>query len=912
MDGHAMVFRAWFSIPERLSTETGQDTRGAYGFLTTFFKVLREHSPSHVVMTFDTRAPTFRDDLYPNYKAHRPPVDPALHEQIPLVKKIMDSFNVPVYELDGFEADDLVGTLSNQANKLNMDSLILTGDADQLQLVDDRTRVLMYTGFGNSRVYDDSAVKERYDGLGPEYIAEIKALEGDPSDNIPGIPGIGKKTARILLNSLGHFESLFANTSKISEIPSLRGARRIQEIIEKNKKVAYDYLKLTTIVRTAPISLDFDKSEFGNYDRNIIVGTLSQLEFRSIIRQIPESPEADSATKSSGNNVTKKSTENVNYRVITEKTSLIAMIDELTSGGDFAFDTETSGLNAMQANLVGISFSEKKGSAWYIPLGHANGDQIPKDQALDLISKLFSDPDLSCCAHNANFDLTILKNAGVEVKNLTFDTMVAAFLCGKRSIGLKNLAFELFNEEMTPITNLIGSGRNQISMADVSIAEVTPYACADADFTLQLKHELSPLLTTNNVEFVNNQIEIPLIPVILEMQTNGMLIDSDLLQKMSVDLSSEIDQIKQVLLSTMGEEDINLNSNQQLANLLITKLGAPKTRKTKTGFSMDSNSLENIIHTSGLDDRIYEISSGILKYRELTKLKSTYVDALPQQINTKTGRVHSRFNQVGTSTGRISSNDPNIQNIPVRSDLGRNVRKAFTSDHNKGWQFLAADYSQIELRILAHLAEEPSLISAFKNNEDIHSSTAKTIYGVEDVQPNQRRIAKILNFGIIYGLGPIGVARQTDLSREQGREFIDLYFGKYPGIRDYIEKQKQFTKNRGYAETVTGRRRYLPDIRSNNPRIRGNAERASVNMPIQGTSADVIKIAMINIYRELKLQNMLSKLVAQVHDELIFEISPGELMEMQEMVTRLMPNAIELKVPLNVETKTGLTWGDME
>ena len=362
----------------------------------------------------------------------------------------------------------------------------------------------------------------------------------------------------------------------------------------------------------------------------------------------------------------------------------------------------------------------------------------------------------------------------------------------------------------------------------------------------------------------------------------------------------------------MGEEDINLNSNQQLANLLITKLGAPKTRKTKTGFSMDSNSLENIIHTSGLDDRIYEISSGILKYRELTKLKSTYVDALPQQINTKTGRVHSRFNQVGTSTGRISSNDPNIQNIPVRSDLGRNVRKAFTSDHNKGWQFLAADYSQIELRILAHLAEEPSLISAFKNNEDIHSSTAKTIYGVEDVQPNQRRIAKILNFGIIYGLGPIGVARQTDLSREQGREFIDLYFGKYPGIRDYIEKQKQFTKNRGYAETVTGRRRYLPDIRSNNPRIRGNAERASVNMPIQGTSADGIKIAMINIYRELKLRNMLSKLVAQVHDELIFEISPGELMEMQEMVTRLMPNAIELKVPLNVETKTGLTWGDME
>jgi DNA polymerase-1 len=411
---------------------------------------------------------------------------------------------------------------------------------------------------------------------------------------------------------------------------------------------------------------------------------------------------------------------------------------------------------------------------------------------------------------------------------------------------------------------------------------------------------------------VNEQIELPLLPVIIEMQRNGMMIDKAALAEMSEQLGTDVEQIKQAATAVIGGRELNLASNQQVAALLIDELGAPKTRKTKTGWSMDANALEKIRETSGLDDRVYQIADGVLKFRELSKLKSTYVDALPLLVNPQTQRVHTSFNQVGSATGRLSSTDPNVQNIPVRTELGRKVRKAFVADSANGWQFLAADYSQIELRILAHLSQEPGLLKAFHKGEDIHDATARAMYGDVDVSADQRRIAKILNFGVIYGLGPVGVARQTDLTRKQGQEFIDLYFGKYPGIRDYIEQVKQSARDTGYAETITGRRRYLPDINAGHPGHRAAAERVSVNMPIQGTAADVIKIAMVNISNEIKTQKMRSKMSIQVHDELIFEIAPGELMEMQMMVTTMMPAAMDLAVPLLVEAKTGPTWGDMD
>jgi len=416
----------------------------------------------------------------------------------------------------------------------------------------------------------------------------------------------------------------------------------------------------------------------------------------------------------------------------------------------------------------------------------------------------------------------------------------------------------------------------------------------------------------HEARYVNEQIELPLLPVIIEMQRNGMMIDKAALAEMSEQLGADVELIKQTATAIVGGRELNLASNQQVAALLIDELGAPKTRKTKTGYSMDAEALEKINDTSGLDDRVYQIADAVLKFRELSKLKSTYVDALPLLVNPQTQRVHTSFNQVGSATGRLSSNDPNVQNIPVRTELGRRVRKAFIADSAHGWQYLAADYSQIELRILAHLSQESGLLEAFHKGEDIHAATARAVYGVEDVNPDQRRIAKILNFGVIYGLGPVGVARQTDLTRQQGQEFINLYFGKYPGIRDYIEQVKQSARDTGYAQTITGRRRYLPDINAGHPGHRAAAERVSVNMPIQGTAADVIKLAMINISNEMKTQKMQSKMSIQVHDELIFEIAPGELMEMQMMVTTMMPAAMDLAVPLLVEAKTGPTWGDMD
>ena len=922
-----MIFRAWYAIPERLTTKTGKDTRGAYGFLTTFLRVIREHSPSHVVVTFDTKAPTFRNKLFPDYKAHRPPVEPELHEQIPIVKNIMRAFNVPIYEFDGYEADDLVGTLSHQANNdYNMNSIILTGDADQLQLVNKNIKVLMYTGF-TSKIYNVDDVIDRYDGLGPEYVAEIKALEGDPSDNIPGVPGIGKKTARLLLNKFGHFESLFNKTNEISEIRSLRGKDRIRGIIENNKSVAYEGLELTTIIQNVPISLDEKKSEFGLYDQQELIELLNELEFKSLTNQIFNSNKNLARVKNKPANTLDEQQNSVSelneinfednlknklYKTITDKDSFIAMVNEIEQDGEFSFDTETSGLNMISSNLVGISFSSTKNKAWYIPLGHKEGPQINIIEILGILDHLFTNNKLVSCAHNANFDLTILKMAGIQVTNLKFDTMIAAFLCGIRPVGLKSLVKQFFNVFMTPIEDLIGKGKNQISMVDVPLEKASPYACADADFTLQLKKKFSDLLKLHNSKFTHDEIEIPLIPVIVEMQTNGMFLDAEVLNKMSYTLEKEISNKETDLKSIIKEPEINLNSNQQIASILIKKFGIPKTRKTKTGYSMDASSLENLINTKGLHSDVYKISEGLIKYRELTKLKSTYIDSLPKQINLKTGKIHSNFNQIGSSTGRLSSNNPNIQNIPIRTDLGREVRKSFTSNYKNGWQLLAADYSQIELRILADLSEEKSLIESFNNNEDIHSSTAKIMYEVEKVSLEQRRIAKILNFGVIYGLGPLGISRQTNLSKDQGKKFIDIYFGKYSGIRKYIDEQKLKVSQNGYAETLTGRRRYLPDINSPNQTIKAGAERIAINMPIQGTAADLIKIAMINIYQELKIQKMSSILIAQVHDELIFEIAPGELMEMQSIVVTLMKSAMNLKIPLEVEIKTGPTWGDME
>ncbi len=945
IDGHAIVFRAWFAMRDHLITASGQNTTGASGFMSMFLKTIREQNPTHIAVTFDTKTPTFRKELFPAYKAQRKEVDPALHEQIPILKEILETMGVPVFEYEGFEADDLIGTLSKQATEQGINTLILTGDADQLQLVDEKTSLLMYTGFGDMRTYDPAGVADKYDGLGPEYVAEIKALEGDSSDNIPGVPGVGKKAARAVLTKLGHFPSLFSQLEEVENIEGLRGAKRAMNLLEEYRETAATALVLTTIVRDVPVEFSEPDSKFGDFDREIVIKKLMEYEMRLIANRLPKAgaesqartaapdleaapgwePNEAPAVTASGQMDMMGEGEPVvaltdpeppkphgEYEIVTDMAGLNSMIDALQAKGEFAFDTETTGLNSMTSGLVGLSFSIKSEHAWYVAVGHNEGDQVPFEEGLAALRPLFEDESIKKIAHNANFDMMVLATAGITLKNLTFDTMIAAALCGRRAIGLKQLTLELFQAEMTEIKTLIGVGKKQITMAAVPIELAGPYAAADADFTWRLYEHFEPEIDEHEARYVNEEIELPLLPVIIEMQRNGMMIDKTALAKMSEQLGADIEQIKQAATAIIGGRELNLASNQQVAALLIDELGAPKTRKTKTGYSMDANALEKIRETTGLDDRIYQIADGVLKFRELSKLKSTYVDALPELVNPQTGRVHTSFNQVGSATGRLSSNDPNVQNIPVRTEVGRRVRKAFISDAANGWQFLAADYSQIELRILAHLSQEPGLLEAFHKGEDIHAATARAMYGVEEVDAGQRRIAKILNFGVIYGLGPVGVARQTDLTRQQGQEFIDLYFGKYPGIRDYIEEVKQSARDTGYAQTITGRRRYLADINAGHPGHRAAAERVSVNMPIQGTAADVIKLAMVNISNEMKTQKMQSKMSIQVHDELIFEIAPGELMEMQMMVTSMMPSAMDLDVPLLVEAKTGPTWGDMD
>ncbi len=923
MDGHAMVFRAWFSIPERLSTPTGKDTRGAYGFLNTFLKVIREHTPTHVALTLDTRAPTFRDEMYPQYKAHRPPTDPELHEQIPMIKSIMEAFRVPVLEMDGFEADDIVGTLCARAEDQGIETLIVTGDADQLQLVTPHVRLLMYSGFGDTRVYDVAAVKERYEGLGPEYVPDIKALEGDPSDNIPGVPGVGKKAAHAVLSSFGRLEQVYEQLERVPEIKGLRGAKRVRNLLEEHRQTAFDGKVLTTIVRDVPVEFDFKNAEFWNYDRDEVVRALLDLEFRTITRNVPhpDTPQGQdgSAQLMLGDVPEEPATAkeekavDADYRTVTTLGQLHEMVAELSKPAGFAFDTETTGTDPMRSELVGLSFSNDAGKGWYVPVGHNEGEQIDISEALAVLRPLFEDGAVPKSAHNANYDLMVLEEVGIHPQGLDFDTMIAAALTGRRAIGLKQLALDFFQVEMTPITDLIGTGRKQITMAETAVEQAADYAAADADMTWRLREHLAPKVEEESQQSVMNEIEMPLLPVIVRMQRNGVLIDRSALAEMSEELGGELASIENHARNeVMAGREFNLKSNRQLADILIGELGAPPTRRTKTGYSMDANALEGMLQKEDLDPRAYELVRDVLRFRELSKLKSTYVDALPLMVNPGTGRVHTSFNQVGSATGRLSSTDPNVQNIPVRTELGRRVRSAFVSDHENGWTLLAADYSQIELRILAHMSEEPGLLAAFRAGEDIHDATARAMYGELEVTSEQRRIAKILNFGVIYGLGAHGVAMQTDLSRAQGREFIDLYFGKYPGIRDYVDSMKEEARTKGYAQTLSGRRRWLPDLNSRQRMHRAAAERVAINMPIQGTAADIAKIAMINIDREMSERRLRSRMSIQVHDELIFEVAPGELEEMTGLVTELMPAAMDLSVPLNVEVKSGDSWGHMD
>ena len=911
MDGHAMVHRAFHAIQQPMTTRsTGEEVRGVFGFMNTFLRALSEWSPTHCAIAFDMHGPTFRHLQYKEYKAQRPQTAPELEAQFPRVRQLMQAFGVAIYEMEGYEADDVLGTLCRQAEERQLDTLILTGDTDTLQLVSPWVRVALHYSIQERKIYDELAVRERYGGLDPKQQPDVKALQGDASDNIPGVPGIGSKTAIKLIQQFGSIEGLYGNLEQVTP-------PRIQDLLREHRDQAPHDKMLTTIVRDMPIELDMEAMRFGNYDRDKVLETLRELEFTSMVNRIPGAsiPVQPSLLEREGQpTAAASSVGQRDYITVNTSTALEAMVEELHSAGSFAFDTETSGLDPMRCDLVGLSFSMAPGRAFYVPVGHKEGEQIPLGEVLEALKPLLEDPSVAKAAHNANFDMTVLSNYDIEVRGLTFDTMVAAHLVGQNDINLKQLAFQLLNEEMTPISELLGTGRKQITFDYVPVEKATPYAAADADMTHRLHLALTPMLQEVEAQKMLAEVEVPLVPVLVKMQQNGITVAVDTLRQMSSNITEEVQRLEGAIYEEAGER-FNINSTQQLGTVLFKKLlplaklremGLPPPKRTKTGYSTDASVLEEL--------KGHSIVNNVLEYRQLTKLKSTYLDALPDLVNPRTGRIHTSYNQVGSATGRFSSSDPNLQNIPIRTELGRQVRRAFIAQ--PGWSLLAADYSQVELRVLAHMSRDQGLLDAFHRDEDIHAATATQVYGVsvDQVTPDMRRLAKVMNFGIIYGLSAHGMAQQTDLDIHASGEFIESYFGKYPGIRDYVETVKGQARERGYVETLLGRRRYLPEINQSNFHVRQAAERMAINMPVQGTAADIVKIAMVRIHQRMKEHPDLSgsRMLLQVHDELIFEVPPEEMEAMKAMVLELMPSAMELDVPLKIELKVGPTWGDLE
>ena len=911
MDGHALVHRAWHGIQQPLNiSSTGEEVRAVFGFLNTFLRTLSDWKPTHCAIAFDLPAPTFRHLQFKEYKAQRPPTPPELRDQFVRIKQLVGAFGIPMFENEGYEADDILGTLGRQAEEQEIEALILTGDTDTLQLVSPWVRVLLSYSVQKKTVYDEAAVKERYGGLGPEILPDVKALQGDTSDNIPGVPGVGAKTAVRLINEFGSLEGLYEHLDQV-------GQAKLQQNLRDNRDLAFQAKELTTIVRDVPVQLDLEDARFWRYDRAKVVELLTELEFFSMVSRIPDT--TASADTDKPDDAAASERLETHYRVVDSEGTLDELVEELTSAGAFAFDTETTSQHAMAAELVGLSFSTAAGRGWYVPVGHQEGKQMPLNRVMERIGPILEDKKFAKAAHNANYDMTVLANYGIQVRNMAFDTMLAAHVSGRKAIGLKALALEYFNEEMVPISDLIGTGRKQITMAQVPVDGAADYASADADFTQRLRDVFDKELEAKDVRGLFDTVEMPLVPVLVRMQRNGVALDSGLLNDMSAELGDRLSRIEADMYDLVGHQ-FNLNSSQQLSDVLFKELRLPPTKRTQKGHSTDASSLERLKalldqgETEGVDPKAYQTLDQILEYRQLSKIKSTYVDALPELVNSKTGRIHTSYNQTGSATGRVSSNDPNVQNIPVRTELGRRVRKAFVAEKAPEWTLLGADYSQIELRILAHVSQDQGLLEAFHNNEDIHAATASSVYGVPmgEVTTDMRRIAKIMNFGVLYGLSAYGISQQTDLAPDEGAKFIETYFGKYPGIRTYTDSVKAQVKKSGYVETLLGRRRYIHEINSSNHNVRAAGERMAVNMPIQGTAADILKIAMIHIQERLDELKLSSMMIIQVHDELIFETPQDELEQVKAIVMELMPSAMTLAVPLEVEMKSGYTWGDME
>ncbi|MBO9386368.1 MAG: DNA polymerase I [Thermomicrobium sp.] len=897
VDGHGLAYRAYHALPPTLATSAGEPTHVVFGFASMLLEVLNDFEPDFVIVCFDTGR-SFRQQLYEEYKAHRPETPDDLKHQLERIRQLLDALGIPIVTREGYEADDLIGTLAARATANGLEVLIVTGDTDLLQLVDEDVRVILpgRQRFGDYRVYDREAVIERY-GFPPERLPEYKALVGDPSDNIPGVPGIGEKTATRLIQ---RFSSLEEMLDRIDEVEP----PRLREALRAARETVLASRRLATIVRDADITLDLEQARFGDFDRERVLQLFRELEFRSLVPRLPQPRQP----------VRKTAAPASQRRAVLTDADLSDLVRDLETCQAFALDVETTALHPMYADLVGIALATAPDRSYYVPLGHTTGDtQLDIEQVLQRLAPFLRHPEKQRYAHHGKYDALVLERAGFPRPHIDFDTMIAAYLLGENAVGLKELAFTKLGWEMEEITELIGRGKKQLTMDRAEIARVTQYACADVEATYRLVEVLRPQLEAHNQLRLFTEIELPLIDVLIDMEKAGIAIDVPYLEQLSIMLDGQLHALERRIYE-LARHPFNINSPQQLSTLLFDELGLPRGKRTKTGYSVSQEVLENLRDT-------HPIVEAILEYRQLLKLKSTYVDALPRQVHPQTGRVHTIFHQTVAATGRLSSSDPNLQNIPARGELGLAVRRAFIADNRPGYRIadepillLSVDYSQIELRLMAHFSQDPALLRAFAEGKDIHAATASEVFGVplDAVTPEMRRIAKVVNFGIMYGMQAYGLARDTGMSRQDAQRFIEAYFQRFPGVARYLEETRRRAAELGYVETLFGRRRYLPEITSSNPARRQAAERMAVNMPLQGTAADIMKLAMIAVHRALAERGLRSRMLLQVHDELVLEVPESELATTTELVTTRMTRVVELSVPLEVDAKAGPNWADLE
>ena len=916
VDGHAIAYRAYFAITagrdtSRWTTSDGEPTAGTYGFASILLRLLENNHPDYLAVAFDI-GKTFRNELFPAYKGTRAKMPDDLRLQIDRMKELVDTLGVPRLEVEGFEADDVLGSTAKQMAAKGYDVKIITGDRDLLQLVDDHIVVsLPGSKLSDAKDYTPEMVKD-FLGVTPEQVVDYKALVGDPSDNYPGIPGIGPKTAVTLLESYGTLDNIYANTDK------LKGA--VKTKIENNKESAYLSQNLARIRTDLPEYFRIEEASTANIDFPAMERLFRTLQFNTLLpklRKLAPNYQKEKAQPSLfGVQDMPEATQEEPYEnhtvIVDSEEALDELTEKLHTACMIGLDTETTGVNPISCDLVGISLATEPKTGYYIPVGHTGGE---KQLSLDVIRKrlgpVLADPNIPKAGHNVKYDIIVLERCGIPVKGIRFDSMIAGWILDpeSRQLGLKPMAKALLGIRMTEIETLIGKGKQQITMDRVPVKDAAPYAAADAEVVLQLIPILREKMQAEQTEHIFTDYEIPLIPVLAEMERRGILLDREFLTQMSADLAERLVSLEKEIYDLVGYP-FNINSTQQLAGALFNTLGLvpPRTaKKTSSGnYSTAADVLEEMRGEHPVIDKI-------LEYREIGKLKSTYTDTLPESIDKNTGRVHTSFNQTGTVTGRLASSSPNLQNIPTRTELGKQIRTAFTAD--PGCELLSVDYSQIELRIVAHMSGDEAMISAFKAGQDIHAATAAAIYhcDISEVTKDQRRHAKAINFGLIYGMSSFGLSKSAGLTPSEASAFVKAYFEQVPKVKSFLDGLRLTAAQQGWVRTLAGRKRYFPNLkREMNYNLRNREEREAINAPVQGTSADILKAAMIALPAELKKNGLHASILLQVHDELMLEVPEEELDETQDVVRSVMENITELAVPLLTEAKRGTNWGELK